>query len=110
MPTYEYACRNGHRFDRFQKMSDPPEAQCPECGEPGERQISAGAGFLFKGEGFYITDYRSPDYKAKDRADSGKGEAGTTDTKAKKADGSKSSGSSAGGSDGAAGPSGTGGA
>jgi putative FmdB family regulatory protein len=110
MPTYEYACPKGHRFDRFQKMSDPPEAQCPECGEPGERQISAGAGFLFKGEGFYITDYRSPDYKAKDRADSGKGEAGATDTKAKKADGSKSSGSSAGGSDGSAGSSGTGGA
>jgi putative FmdB family regulatory protein len=74
MPTYEYSCPNGHRFDRFQKMSDPPEAQCPECGEPGERQISAGAGFLFKGEGFYITDYRSPDYKAKDRAESGKDE------------------------------------
>lgn len=75
MPTYEYSCPNGHRFDRFQRMSDPPEATCPECGQPGERKISAGAGFLFKGDGFYITDYRSPDYKAKDRAESGKGEA-----------------------------------
>ncbi len=81
MPTYEYSCPNGHRFDRFQKMSDPPEAQCPECGEPGERKISAGAGFLFKGDGFYITDYRSPDYKAKDRAESGKDGAVASDGK-----------------------------
>jgi putative FmdB family regulatory protein len=63
MPTYEYRCPKGHTFDVFQKMSDPPVAKCPTCGKPGERMIVPGAGFLFKGEGFYITDYRSDDYK-----------------------------------------------
>ena len=80
MPTYEYVCPSGHQFDRFQKMSDPPEADCPECGKPGERRISAGAGFLFKGDGFYITDYRSQDYRAKDKAESGKGASTAADT------------------------------
>jgi len=65
MPTYEYRCPKGHRFDVFQKMSDPPVATCPTCGKPAERMIVPGAGFLFKGEGFYITDYRSEDYKKK---------------------------------------------
>lgn len=63
MPTYEYRCPEGHTFDLFQKMSDEPGADCPECGAAAERQFSAGAGFLFKGEGFYITDYRSEGYK-----------------------------------------------
>jgi predicted nucleic acid-binding Zn ribbon protein len=44
-------------------MSDQPRATCPECGEESERLLSGGAGFLFKGEGFYITDYRSDSYK-----------------------------------------------
>ena len=69
MPTYEYRCPKGHQFEVFQKMSDPPTAKCPECGKPGERLISAGAGFLLKGEGFYITDYRSEDYKKKAAAE-----------------------------------------
>jgi putative FmdB family regulatory protein len=72
MPTYEYECPKGHTFDLFQKMSDEPVANCPECGERASRKISGGAGFLFKGEGFYITDYRSEDYKKK--ASSEKGE------------------------------------
>lgn len=63
MPTYEYQCRNGHRFDLFQKMSEEPRAECPQCGAESQRVISGGAGFLFKGEGFYITDYRSESYK-----------------------------------------------
>ena len=58
MPTYDYKCPRGHVFERFQKMSDPPEGTCPECGEHAERQISAGAGLVFKGSGFYITDYK----------------------------------------------------
>ena len=69
MPTYEYRCAKGHRFDVFQKMSDAPVASCPTCGEAAERVVSGGAGFLFKGEGFYITDYRSEDYKKKAQAD-----------------------------------------
>ena len=65
MPTYDYECPKGHRFEVFQRMTDEPGADCPECGAPGKRKISGGAGFLFKGEGFYITDSRSDDYKKK---------------------------------------------
>ncbi len=63
MPTYDYRCPNGHAFEVFQKMSDEPGAPCPDCGADAERQLSGGAGFLFKGEGFYITDYRSDSYR-----------------------------------------------
>ena len=59
MPTYEYNCPKGHAFDVFQKMSDPAAATCPECGAEAERMIVPGAGFLFKGDGFYKTDSRS---------------------------------------------------
>ena len=71
MPTYEYECPEGHRFEVFQKMTDEPGADCPECGAAAERKISGGAGFLFKGEGFYITDSRSDDYKKKASQESG---------------------------------------
>jgi putative FmdB family regulatory protein len=71
MPTYEYRCPNGHEFEVFQRISDDPVASCPECGEAAQRQISAGAGFLFKGEGFYATDYRSPDYRKKASSEAG---------------------------------------
>ena len=57
MPTYEYRCPEGHEFERFQKMTDPPRAKCPVCGKNAVRQISGGAGLIFKGSGFYITDY-----------------------------------------------------
>jgi putative FmdB family regulatory protein len=63
MPTYEYRCPRGHHFEVFQRISAKPEAACPQCGEPGVRQISGGAGFLLKGDGFYSTDNRSADYK-----------------------------------------------
>jgi len=63
MPTYEYRCPKGHLFELFQKMSEEPRASCPECGAESERILSGGAGFLFKGEGFYITDYRSDSYR-----------------------------------------------
>jgi len=65
MPTYDYRCPNGHQFEVFQRISAGPSADCPDCGEASERLISGGAGFIFKGEGFYITDYRSEDYKKK---------------------------------------------
>jgi len=71
MPTYEYLCPKGHQFELFQRITETPGAPCPECGEPAARQISRGAGFLFKGEGFYITDYRSADYKKKASAEPG---------------------------------------
>lgn len=59
MPTYEYRCPEGHDFERFfRKISDASaQVPCPTCGKIGERQISAGAGLLFKGSGFYLTDY-----------------------------------------------------
>ncbi len=59
MPTYSYRCPAcGREYDRLQKMSDTTLADCPDCGTPGERQISAGIGFVFKGSGFYETDYK----------------------------------------------------
>jgi putative FmdB family regulatory protein len=57
MPTYEYRCPEGHEFELIQKMSQPPRAKCPTCGRPAARQMSGGAGLIFKGSGFYITDY-----------------------------------------------------
>ncbi len=57
MPTYQYQCANGHPFERFQRMSDKPKGKCPTCGAPAGRVISGGAGLIFKGSGFYITDY-----------------------------------------------------
>jgi len=57
MPTYEYRCPEGHLFEKFQKMTDKPRARCPVCGRPATRKISGGAGLVFKGSGFYITDY-----------------------------------------------------
>ncbi|HEU4570122.1 MAG TPA: zinc ribbon domain-containing protein [Gemmatimonadales bacterium] len=57
MPTYEYICPAGHTFEAFQKISERPKSKCPTCGKPATRKISGGAGLLFKGSGFYITDY-----------------------------------------------------
>jgi putative FmdB family regulatory protein len=57
MPTYEYRCPEGHAFEKFQKMTDKPRAKCPVCGKAATRKISGGAGLVFKGSGFYITDY-----------------------------------------------------
>ena len=70
MPTYDYRCPNGHQFEVFQRISAAPGAECPDCGEDSERMISGGAGLIFKGEGFYITDYRSEDYKKKASSES----------------------------------------
>jgi putative FmdB family regulatory protein len=81
MPTYEYQCPEGHMFEKFQKMSDKPRAHCPVCGKPATRKISGGAGLVFKGSGFYITDY------GKD----GKGPRKETTEKAEKPDKSEKS-------------------
>ncbi len=74
MPTYEYRCTAGHDFDLVQKMSAEPRASCPECGSEARRLLSAGAGLLFKGEGFYITDYRSDAYREAQKAETKGGE------------------------------------
>lgn len=59
MPTYEYRCENGHDFEEFflKISAAKSELPCPTCGARGERRLSAGGGLLFKGSGFYITDY-----------------------------------------------------
>jgi putative FmdB family regulatory protein len=79
MPTYEYECEAcGHAFERFQSMRDEPIRTCPECGGAVRRLISSGGGLVFKGPGFYATDYRS-------------GPAGReTSTRGKPGDGAKS--------------------
>jgi putative FmdB family regulatory protein len=75
MPTYEYRCTEcGHQFEKFQRMSDEPGAECPECSAASERRLSGGAGLLFKGSGFYITDYRSDSYRNAAKADGGSGD------------------------------------
>lgn len=94
MPTYEYRCEIGHTFDVFQKMSDEPVAECPECGASAERVLSGGAGVLFKGEGFYITDYRSEDYRKKAEAEKGGGTASEAKSEGKKKKDAGSSGAS----------------
>lgn len=65
MPTYDYVCEScGHRFELFQQMSAPVETTCPECSKDSlKRLVGTGAGIIFKGSGFYETDYRSDAYK-----------------------------------------------
>ena len=79
MPTYEYACEKcGQHFEVFQSIADAPLKQCPkdQCGQKRwgkgrvKRQISTGGGLLFKGSGFYITDYRSKGYQEAAKKDS----------------------------------------
>ena len=97
MPTYEYTCAAcGHDFERFESITAKPNKLCPKCGKKkGERRISAGGGFLFKGSGFYITDYKKTAATTGD-SKSGDGKPAeskpSTDTAAKGSD-SKSSGS-----------------
>lgn len=114
MPTYDYVCDAcEHEFELFQQMSDPVKRKCPECAKLKLRRlIGAGAGVIFKGSGFYETDYRSDSYKKSADADKkastgdgGKksdksGKSGTSDkpakTDAKKAAPDKSAKSSSG--------------
>ena len=59
MPTYDYKCPEGHVFEKtFSRISSQRFAKCPKCGKRAERQISGGAGIVFKGSGFYQTDYK----------------------------------------------------
>jgi len=70
MPTYEYECTScGHRFERFQSITASPVRRCPRCGKKVKKLLGAGAGLIFKGSGFYATDYRSESYKKAAKAD-----------------------------------------
>lgn len=73
MPTYEYACDNcGHEFEEFQPITAKPLRKCPECKKSALRRlIGTGAGIIFKGSGFYQTDYRSDSYKKAAEKDNG---------------------------------------
>ena len=87
MPTYDYRCNAcGHEFEEFQMMSEAELKKCPECKKNKlERLIGMGAGFLFKGSGYYQTDYRSKSYTDAKKADSGgqaaKKDSGSTEKK-----------------------------
>ncbi|HEY3215508.1 MAG TPA: FmdB family zinc ribbon protein [Candidatus Eisenbacteria bacterium] len=80
MPTYTYRCRKcGHRFDLFHGIKDESPKRCPKCRSRADRVPAGGAGILFKGSGFYITDHRSPSYREKakqERTAGGSGAAG----------------------------------
>lgn len=70
MPTYDYRCEKGHTFELFHSISDETPKLCPECGGEGRKVPAGGGGFLFKGSGFYITDYRSKGYRDAARRES----------------------------------------
>ena len=72
MPTYDYACRCcDHRWEAFESITAKPTKKCPACGKSkAERLISGGGGIIFKGSGFYTTDYRSESYKTAAKSDS----------------------------------------
>jgi len=97
MPTYEYECQKcGKTFDLFQSMKDEPIKVCPDkkCRGKVKRLIGTGAGLIFKGSGFYITDYRSEGYKQAAKKDSSAGSekaaSSTSSEKPKSSDSSKS--------------------
>jgi len=69
MPTYEYECLScGKRFEVFQKITDEPLKTCPHCQKPLKRLIGSGSGIIFKGTGFYATDYRKNDNSKKENS------------------------------------------
>jgi putative FmdB family regulatory protein len=104
MPTYDYVCDAcQHEFEAFESIKADPQTICPACEQPKlRRKIGPGAAILFKGSGFYITDYRSESYKAKAKAESGSGsgdsakssDSGSSSASSSSANGSGSSASS----------------
>ncbi len=78
MPTYEYVCGHcGHNFEAFQKMTDKPLESCPLCSKNVRRLIGSGAGIIFKGSGFYATDYRKKTSSDSDKPKAGDNAAAT---------------------------------
>jgi putative FmdB family regulatory protein len=94
MPTYEYRCPKGHEFEVVQRITNRARAKCPRCGLVAERQMSGGAGLIFKGSGFYITDYgkdgKGPRKEPESEVKSAKDAEGTKDaSEAKDAKGAR---------------------
>lgn len=83
MPTYEYKCDAcGFAFEKFHSITAAPVKKCPQCGKNKvQRLIGTGAGLIFKGSGFYITDYRDKGYQDKAKAESGAGATSSGDAK-----------------------------
>ena len=82
MPTYEYQCRKcGHQFEAFQSISAPPLKRCPECKGVVARMLTTGAGIIFKGSGFYQTDYKKSSHAttSTEKTNSKKNEGGASD-------------------------------
>lgn len=92
MPTYDYVCDAcDHKFELFQSITAEPEKKCPECGKKKLRRlIGAGAAIVFKGSGFYQTDYRSESYKKRAEADSKSSESKSSESKASESKSSES--------------------
>lgn len=88
MPTYEYVCDAcEHEFEEFQSITAKPLRKCPECGKARlKRLIGTGAGIIFKGSGFYETDYRSESYKKGAKAESDGGSAKKAESSGSSAD------------------------
>jgi putative FmdB family regulatory protein len=88
MPTYDYQCAAcGHEFELFQQMSASVKKKCPACGKLKlKRLIGTGAGIIFKGGGFYETDYRSDSYKKDAAADGKSGKTSDSGTEKKSSD------------------------
>lgn len=112
MPTYEYVCEKcQHTFEVFQSMKDEPLKVCPKdkCSQKRwgkgkvRRLLGAGGGLIFKGSGFYITDYRSESYKAAAKKEASPSSSSTTGSSASASSGSSSSGSNSSGSGGKSG-------
>ncbi len=90
MPTYEYKCPAGHSFEKFfPTMNDQRRVKCPTCGKLADRQISGGAGLVFKGSGFYITDYKRAGEKAEQKDKQDKKDSDSKPAESPPADGSK---------------------
>jgi len=70
MPTYDYRCATDHVFAVFHSITDDSPRTCPECGTGAKRVPGGGAGLLFRGSGFHVTDYRSASYKEKAKSES----------------------------------------
>lgn len=83
MPTYEYACpKCGHSFEAFQSMKDEPLKKCPACKKTGvKRLLGTGAGLIFKGSGFYITDYKNKNGSSSAPAAAGSNSGKTVESK-----------------------------
>jgi putative FmdB family regulatory protein len=85
MPTYEFRCPEGHEFEKFYRSiaAAPRETACPTCGKIAERLMSAGGGLVFKGSGFYITDYGKDGKKPQTSPAAAKGDSSGSDTSSK---------------------------